>query len=104
MHVLRRTDICPPGSFPYEQTEGIQHKFEATSDIDAQAHRVADFRKANNLPRATVELAAQDIDEYTCLRLGRMDRYCRDTEGKPYTPPVVRASGSSCGSCGARLA
>ncbi len=102
MWVLKRTDICPPGSFPYEQTQGIRRKFEATSDIESQAHLVADFRKANGLERATVSEAAQDIDEYTCQRLGFMKAYCRDTEGKPYSPPVSPPRGG-CGGCGARV-
>ncbi len=102
MWVLKRTDQVPPGSFPYEQTQGIRRKFEATSDIDAQAHLIADFRKANGLERATVEEAAQDVDVYTCQRLGNMSEFCRDTEGKPYTPPVTVRKGG-CGSCGAHL-
>ncbi len=102
MWVLKRTDQVPPGSFPYEQTDGIRKKFEATSDIDAQAHLVADFRLANNLPRATVEQAATDIDTFTCQRLGNMSEFCRDTEGKPYTPPVTVRTGG-CGSCGAHV-
>lgn len=102
MYVLKRTDICPPGSFPYEQTQGIYRKFEATSDIDAQAHIVADFRKANGLLRATVSEAYEDIVIFTCERLGRMKEFCYDTDGKPYSPPITQAS-RGCGACGARI-
>ncbi len=102
MWVLKRYDQCPPGSFPYEQTQGIRKKFEATSDIESQAHLVADFRKANGLERATVPEAATDIDTYTCQRLGNMKEFCRDTEGKAYSPPVSPPRGG-CGGCGAHL-
>lgn len=104
MWVLKRHDICPPGSFPYVQTQGIQKKFEATSDIPSQAHAVADFRKGNGLERATVQEAALDIDIFTCERLGRMKEYCMEIgEGKHYVTPVsVPVKG--CGSCGANIA
>ena len=103
MWVLKRTDQCPPGSFPYEQTEGIHKRFEATSDLEAQAAIVANFRKANNLPRATKEEAWIDINVFTCQRLGFMPRYCMDTEAKSvYVPPTVRPGGG-CGACGAKV-
>lgn len=84
------------------QTQGIQRKFEATSDIPSQAHTVADFRKGNNLERATVQEAAIDIDTFTCQRLGNMKEYCMDTEGKAYVSPVPVPS-AGCGTCGAKI-
>lgn len=102
MVVLRRTDLCPPGSFPYEQTEGLNKKFEATSDLETQAAIVANFRKANSLSRATKEEAWLDINTYTCQRLGFMPRFCMDTEAKPVFIPATVRPGGGCGACGAK--
>lgn len=103
MWVLRRTDINPPGSFPYEQTEGLQHKFEAQSEIKTQAHIVREFRIGNNLARSSLEECYLDIVLYTCERLGRMPKYCYDTEGKSYSPSFSMPSNGGCGGCGARI-
>lgn len=103
MWVLKRTDRVPPGSYPYEQTEGIYRKFEATPDIEAQASLVADFRKGNNLPRATKPEAYQDIVLYTCQRLGNMPQYCMDTESKAMFVPTTVQPHGGCGGCGAKV-
>jgi len=107
MWVLKSQLRCPPGSFPYEQTEGISKKFEASPLLEEQAHRVADFRKGNGLPRATVAEALQDIDCYTCARLGNNRRFCYDTD-RTYaevSPMANRASGGGgCHGCGAVIA
>ena len=103
MWVLIRTDQNPPGSFPYEQTEGLYKKFDAQSEIETQAHIVSDFRKGNGLARATVAEAYLDIVLYTCQRLGNNGKFCYDTEKKPYSVPAKLSPGGGCGSCGARV-
>lgn len=101
MWVLKSHLNNPPGNFPYEQTEGIRKKFEATSLINEQAYRVADFRKGNGLPRATFEEALQDVDMYQCQRLGYMPSYCYNTEQSyDQVAPAVRPKA---GCCGARV-
>ena len=105
MWVLIRTDQNPPGSFPYEQTEGLYKKFDAQSEIETQAHIVSDFRKGNGLARATVGEAYLDIVLYTCQRLGNNPRFCYDTEAsnRAYSMPAKLSPRGGCGGCGARV-
>lgn len=102
MFRLKRHDQAPPGEYPYEQTVGLRKKFPKTVDIYGQAQAVADFRKGNNLPRGTFEEALQDIDEYTCVRLGNMPRWCRDSQ-KPYAETTPKLQKKLGGCCGARV-
>lgn len=105
MWVLKSHLKCPPGSFPYEQTEGINRKFESWPLIEEQARRVADFRKGNGLPRATVPEALQDIDLYTCWRLGNNPRFCYNTDRSysDVSPMGQRTATGGCRGCGARV-
>jgi hypothetical protein len=102
---LRSYEMTPPGGYPYEQTEGIHRKFRSEPVIEMQAQIVASFRRANHLPRASALEALQDIDAYTCQRLGNMPAYCVSTE-QP-VPAVALGSTSPlvapCGGCGARV-
>lgn len=98
---LRTYDITPPGGFPYEQTEGVYHKFKSQPQIEAQAAIVSNFRKANSLPRATIKEALADIDAYQCQRLGGMGQWCTDA-----SPGMVAIGAASpiitpCKACGA---
>jgi hypothetical protein len=102
---LRRFTPFPPGGFPYEQNQGIHHKFKAEGySIRQQAEKVLSFRTANGLPRATFEEVMEDIDRYQCLRLGNHDRWCVDETAstKPYTEsqPAARRKQGGCGTCG----
>jgi hypothetical protein len=101
---LRRHSPFPPGGFPYEQTQGIYHKFKGDCDIRTQADRVSEFRKANGLERQSFEEAFEDVDKYQCIRLGGHDRWC--VEDGPTTKtfqeiqPAARKVRRGCGSCG----
>ncbi len=77
---LKNYTTTPPGMYPFRQTEGIAHKFEAIADIFDQARLVMAFRAGNNLPRATLAEAVEDIDKYTCERLGSMGKWCQNTD------------------------
>lgn len=104
---LRSYELNPPGNFFYEQTEGIYRKFHAEPLIEAQAANVSSFRRGNGLPRSSITEALQDIDSYTCQRLGCDNRYCvsRDSNSAPVTAlnessPILSPG---CRGCGARL-
>lgn len=99
MWILISYTPFPPGQFPYVQTEGIVKKFQGDCDINMQAKRVYDFRKGNNLPRASLNEALEDIDRYTCQRLGNDPQYCRDTEQSFQTihPPLAKSGCATCG-------
>lgn len=105
MWVLKSHLKCPPGSFPYEQTEGINRKFESTPLIEEQANRVVAFRKGNGLSRASFPEALQDIDAYTCYRLGNNPRFCYNTEKSfsEVAPMAHRGKTGGCGGCGASV-
>lgn len=92
---------CPPGEFIYEQTEGIKRKFKF-SDIYTLSNTVADFRKANSLPRATSDEALVDIVAYTCQRLGNNPRFCFNTDKtiQASIPKRLSRAGGGCGTCG----
>lgn len=60
---------CPRDCFWYEQeNNGIKRKWESTPLIAELAYSVADYRRANNLPRATKSEAMFDIEVFTCAR------------------------------------
>jgi hypothetical protein len=94
---------CPPGEFLYEQTEGIQRKFPSTPLIRHQADAVSEFRKANGLPRSDFASCLQDVDCFTCQRLGNNPRYCKDTERQYNEVVRTNRSGGGCGTCGAAV-
>lgn len=101
MWVLKTHSKAPPGGYPYEQREGIRKKFGTTFDILDDARKVADFRKGNNLSRATVALAMEDIDTQTCERIGNDPRYCRNTD-QTYieNTPKLQKGRRGCATCG----
>lgn len=99
---LRTYDVSPPGGFPFEQTNGIYKKFPAEPLIEAQARNVASWRGANNLARATVREALEDVDRYTCRRLGGMAGFCAPCSGEHEvalgsSSPIVAPPCRGCG-------
>lgn len=102
MFRLRTYEVSPPGGFIYQQTQGITRKFKGPL-IEAIAGQVADFRKANGLPRASVREALEDVDHYTCERLGNMAQWCVSCDPKDRivalapTHPIVAPPCAGCG-------
>lgn len=74
-------NTLPPGGFPYTQPETGQ-KFHGMVTFDMQKSAIAQHRKANQLPRASVQEAAFDLEEFTCNRLGYDPRFCVDAKKK----------------------
>lgn len=99
---LRSYDASPPGSYPYEQTEGIRKSFAAVPIIESQAAAVSAFRKGNGLPRASLKESLEDIDHYQCRRLGFNRAYCIPCAGESVvalntSSPVVAPPCRGCG-------
>ena len=80
------------------------HRFGPSPTIDDPAKRLSAFRKANNLPRAGITEATEDVDTYTCTRLGNATQWCHDTAAKPYLQvnPMAQPP-RPCGGCGHKL-
>lgn len=99
---LRAYTPFVPGEYPYEQTvKGVTYKFPAEGvDIYTQASRVFKFRKANNFPRASLQESLDDIDTYTCQRLGGDNRWCDDGTS-PSPRQLVKSEG--CRGCGLKV-
>lgn len=93
----------PPGQFPYQQEGAKPHYFKGDCDIISQAMKVSDYRKANDLPRSKYEEALEDIDLYTCQRLGGHTRWCHDDDRPFATAQPVAANktkAKGCSTCG----
>lgn len=104
---LRSYDLAPPGGYPYTQTDGIRREFPSQPLIEAQAQIVANFRKANGLSRGTVKEALEDVDTFTCHRLGGMSQFCVPRDQSPGAATQYALSAASpviappCKGCGA---
>lgn len=106
MYRLKSYKNPVPGSFYYEQTEGIQRKFGPLPMPESIANDVTSFRKANGLPRATYAEALLDVDCYTCARLGNDPAYCWPVAGTfaPATDPNSHSyTQKRCRGCGASI-
>jgi len=96
MIYLRSYTPFPPGEFLYEQKyPGGVMLFKGDGlSMEQQAKRVVDFRKGNQLDRATLSQTIEDISIFTCTRLGGMTKWCVDSDA-----PVVAFVGNSGGGC-----
>lgn len=101
MWKLLSHDKCPPGEFRYAQEHaGRVKRFGPGPLIHELAKGVAAFRAANGLPRSSPQEALEDIDSFTCQRLGNMPRFCYDSEN-PVVNAFVSPSGPQpCPTCG----
>jgi len=93
----------PPGSYPYSQVwKGIEYKFpDVGLDIQGQTQIILKFRRANGIPRATFDETLEDLNVFTCQRLGNDSRWCsQDGLG---IARVQNVQSSGCRGCGARV-
>lgn len=96
---------CPPGQFYYLQSEGAAHRFASTPEINTLAQVVSNFRSANHLPRTSYAEALEDIDAFTCARLGNDPRWCYQTQ-IPFdqtAPSILANQARPCATCGAKV-
>ncbi len=109
---------CPPGEFFYkarlENGQEIVHygvckgvpncrRFGPSPEINTMARELVDWRRGNNLPRATFEAALEDIDFYTCQRLGFDKQWCYDTDKSFAETTTILQSSGGCSGCGAQI-
>ncbi len=69
--------------------------------MNEQSKVIAKFRKSNGFERATYVEAFDDLNIYTCQRIGCDPNYCSDGTTTAANPMQVISKG--CGSCGAKL-
>jgi hypothetical protein len=101
---LKTYEISPPGGYPYEDTDG--HKFASSPMIEDTARRVAAYRAKNNRPRSSVREALEDVDAYTCQRMGNMAQWCLCNDqaaGQVSFGPGSPIVDPTCKSCGAAV-
>lgn len=106
---LKRLSPFPSGEFSYSQLESfsagqwsgkVLHSWEGGGLSLEQMARlnVLPFRTLNHLARATLAETIDDINLFTCARLGNNPRYCSDGSQQVQ----VQASGGG-GCCGVKL-
>lgn len=100
---LIRLTPYPPGGFPFsEVVNGVEMKIPCIGlDFASQAREVLKFRRGNGLPRATFEECFDDLNTYTCRRLGCDPAHCSD--GTRPTANMAPIPVSKCSSCGAKV-
>lgn len=94
-------DINPPGGYPYTDPSG--REFRAEPMIEAQARIVSDWRTANKHPRPTLRECLEDVDRFTCARLGCMPQFCAGPPGMPANSIALSAASpivAPCRTCG----
>lgn len=110
---------CPPGSYYYRVlfNNGIEQawfgpcrttpsckQFGPSPIIGDVAKGLSAFRLNNNLPRSDYVAALEDVDIYTCQRIGGMKEWCIDTDRSfVESNPAAIPSSSPCATCGHRL-
>ncbi len=118
MYRIRRHENAPPGQYyfkilfqngkeewyfgPCKHTANC-HQFGPSPTINEPARRLSAFRTSNVLPRAGITESTEDIDAYTCQRLGNNDTWCYNTD-KPYgevNPTALPPA--PCATCGHKL-
>jgi hypothetical protein len=104
MSLIRRDGTVPPGGY-YFQDAKTGMKFEGMSvTFNEQVVKIITHRLAN--PRVyppgepkylTTDSVTQELDDYTCIRLGRNSSYCTG----PQSPTAPRMSVNRlCPDCG----
>lgn len=90
---LLNTKTLPKDGFLYIDPNSGR-KFGGMFSFKYVVNEVLAYRKGNNLPRATMEEVAEDVDSFTC---NRNPSLCYDSNVRVYEQ--VRQT-RGCGSCG----
>lgn len=88
---LIKYNEMPPGGYPYVQAE-TGMKFPAMIPFRNQAKAIMAHRQANKLQRSSLEECEEDLDLYTCQRIGNDPRYCIDRSVKKNFLPKAEPS------------
>jgi hypothetical protein len=100
MFRLLSHDKCPPGEFRYRESfKGHTKTFGPSPLLNEVAHKLANFRAANGIARSSPAECVQDIDAFTCQRLGNMRDWCYDSD-KAVSNPYVSPTATPCSTCG----
>jgi hypothetical protein len=119
MFRLKNHDKVPPGNYVYKLTiqdsresawfgpcnnTGGCRRFGPSPLINEVAQSVSRFRIANNLSRSSYAEALEDVDTYTCQRIGGLSEWCFNTEQSfgDVNPTAVRPA-AGCATCGNKL-
>lgn len=100
---ITRLNVIPPGGYQYTQAETGMF-FDGNLSFKPQCYAVLTHRRANNLPRATIELVAEDVVAATCQRVPGI---CTDSSAKTslaISTGVKSSSTKKCSTCGGRRA
>lgn len=98
---LKQTNVTPPGGWLFHQNG---KKWGPLASKGELVGAVSDYRRANNLPRSTSDEVDQEIEHFTCFRLGGDPNYCvgadQQTRAEIASAPVQGPVG--CPGCGVR--
>jgi hypothetical protein len=72
---LNNRNSLPPGGFPYVQKE-TKYRFDGMVPFEMQVGLIIDHRKANGIKPDDREAVANELDNYTCDRLGGDPEWC----------------------------
>jgi hypothetical protein len=95
---LKSYNTIPPGGWRYEQPE-TKWKLKNMGSVNDAVGEMLEQRRFNNLPRATRQECLEDLDAYTCQRLGGDLAWCVDGDAQKKTsswpqPPVANPAGA----------
>jgi len=102
---LKTYEITPPGGYPYEEADGSK-KYPSSPMIEDVARQVAAYRAKNKRPRASLRESLEDVDAFTCRRLGNMAQWCLCNDqaaGQVSFGPGSPIVDPTCKSCGAAV-
>lgn len=115
---LKNHNNVPPGNYFYRllfrdgreeawfgpcKSTANCRQFGPSPIINEVAQGLSNFRRANSLPRSSLPETIEDVDGYTCQRIGGMPAWCMDTDA-PYSqvnPTAVQSA--PCSTCGQKL-
>jgi hypothetical protein len=83
---LNTTTELPPGGWLYSQplADGSARAFKGMMPFGQFCSMVLAFRQANSLPGATGNQVMDDVDNFTCQRLGDDPRWCQKKTATSY--------------------
>jgi hypothetical protein len=102
MYRLNSYDSVIPNGYYYVQTiNGKNRTCGPSPSVEDVARCALAFRTGNGLARASFTEALQDVNEYTCARLGNTSSYCTQCDEEGFLQANARIPGvKPCGSCG----
>lgn len=88
---LKNTSTVPPGGWRYEQPV-TGFKLNSMSGFLDACKELLNHRRSNQLPRASINECAEDIDAATCQRIGHDPYWCIDPAQKKTGQPLWQSA------------